>query len=72
NVVANTDFLAENPPAAKLLEVVELPLGDVSAQNLLMNQGENSQADISRQAKDWIAENRDLVDTWLEAARAEA
>jgi glycine betaine/proline transport system substrate-binding protein len=67
--VANTDFLADNPAAATLLEVIELPLGDVSAQNFLMDQGENTQADITRQAEEWIAENRDLVDTWLQAAR---
>lgn len=72
NVVANADFLAENAPAARLLEVVELPLGDVSAQNFLMDQGENTQADITRHAEEWIAENRALVDSWLDAARAEA
>jgi glycine betaine/proline transport system substrate-binding protein len=54
---------------ATLLEVIELPLGDVSAQNFLMDQGENTQADITRHAEEWIAENRDLVDTWLQAAR---
>jgi glycine betaine/proline transport system substrate-binding protein len=70
NVVANQDFLAEFPHAARLLEVVELPLGDVSIQNLMMDEGENSQADITRHAQEWIEENRTLVDTWLDEARA--
>ena len=72
DIVANVDFLAENPPAATLFEVMELPLADVSAQNLLMEEGESTQADISRHAKEWIENNRSLVDTWLEAARAAA
>jgi len=72
NVVANKDFLAENPAAAKLVELVTIPLGAVSSQNLLMNEGESTQADIERHAEEWIAENRDLVDGWLEEARASA
>ena len=72
NAVANEDFLGENPPAAALLEVIELPLVDVSTQNLWMDEGENTQADITRHAEEWIADNRDLVDQWLEAARAAA
>lgn len=70
NVVANADFLAEFPHAATLLELVELPVGDMSAQNLLMDEGENTQADITRHAQEWIEDNRSLVDTWLDAARA--
>ncbi len=71
-VVANQSFLDENPAAAKLLEVVELPLNAVSQQNLLMNEGEDTQADIERHASEWIANNRDLVDQWLAEARAAA
>jgi glycine betaine/proline transport system substrate-binding protein len=72
NVVAYQDFLDDNPAAAELFRVVELPLGAVSDQNLKMNDGESTQADIERHATDWIAANRALVDQWLEAARAAA
>jgi glycine betaine/proline transport system substrate-binding protein len=71
-VVANVEFLAENPAAARLLEIVELPLKDISNQNLLMFQGENTEEDLRRHAQTWIEENRELVDQWLAAARAAA
>lgn len=71
-VVANEDFLAANPAAAALLEAIELPLVDIAEQNLLMEQGENSQADVERHAQEWIDANRDVVDGWLDAARAAA
>ena len=69
---ANQDFLDANPAAAALLEAIEIPLADVAAQNLLMNEGEDSQSDIERHAQEWIEDNRDLVDEWLDAARAAA
>lgn len=71
-VVANNDFLAENPAAARLFELIEIPVGDINAQNLLMNDGENTQADIERHADEWIAENRELVDGWIQEAIAAA
>ncbi|MEX0953011.1 MAG: glycine betaine/L-proline ABC transporter substrate-binding protein ProX [Nitriliruptoraceae bacterium] len=71
-VAANADFLADNPAAATLFERVELPLGAIAEQNLRMQDGESSQADIERHAQEWIEANRTLVDEWLEAARAAA
>jgi glycine betaine/proline transport system substrate-binding protein len=70
--VANKTFLLENPPAARLLELIEIPLKDISDQNLKMFQGESYPADISRHAEVWIEQNRDLVDAWLDAARSAA
>jgi glycine betaine/proline transport system substrate-binding protein len=37
-----------------------------------MNEGEDSSEDIERHASEWIAENRELVDQWLEKAQAAA
>ena len=68
--VANSGFLDENPAAAKLLEVASIPLPAIFAQNAAMNDGAGSAEDIQQQAADWIADNRDLVDGWLEEARA--
>ncbi|WP_108460039.1 glycine betaine/L-proline ABC transporter substrate-binding protein ProX [Devosia naphthalenivorans] len=68
--VANSAFLQDNPAAAKLLESASIPLPAIFEQNALMNEGAGSTEDIQQQAADWIAENRDLVDGWLEAARA--
>jgi glycine betaine/proline transport system substrate-binding protein len=71
-VVANIDFLKNNPAAAKLFELAEIPLEDIAAQNASMHAGEDSPTDLRRHAEDWIAANRDLVDGWLSEARMAA
>ncbi len=68
-VVANNDFLKANPAAAKLFEVAKLDINDVSAQNMKMRDGEDDIADIDRHVEEWIANNRDVFDSWLAAAR---
>ncbi|HEV7291505.1 glycine betaine/L-proline ABC transporter substrate-binding protein ProX [Devosia sp. RR2S18] len=70
--VANSAFLEDNPAAAKLLEVTSIPLQAIFAQNAEMNAGAGSSEDIQNQASTWIEENRDMVDGWLEEARAAA
>lgn len=69
-IIANNSFLAENPSARVLFEQIALPLGDISAQNLLMTQGEDSPEDVARHASEWIETNSGLVDAWLDAARS--
>ena len=54
NVVANNNFLQSNPAAAKLFEVMTIPLGDISKQNNRMNAGENTQRDIDAHAEEWM------------------
>ncbi|NDJ54931.1 MAG: glycine betaine/L-proline ABC transporter substrate-binding protein ProX [Chloroflexi bacterium] len=71
-VVASTEFLNNNPAAATLFELVEIPLADIAEQNVLLSQGEDSPSDIERHAATWIEDNRALVDGWLEEARAAA
>ena len=68
--VANDQFLEDNPAVRKLLEAVSIPLDDIFAQNALMFEGEDSEADLERHAEEWIATHRDQVDQWLEEARA--
>jgi len=70
--VANSDFLADNPAVKTLLEEARIPLLDIFAQNAKMNEGEDSPEDISRHAAEWIEANSDLVNGWLEKARAAA
>lgn len=68
--VANSDFLDENPPIRRLLEVVEIPLGDIADQNARMAmESDYSEAQIREDAVEWIEANRELVDGWLDAAR---
>jgi glycine betaine/proline transport system substrate-binding protein len=63
--VGNTEFLIANPAVAALLSVVEIPLEDIAAQNVLMTEGEDSDEDIQDQAAEWIDDNREAVDEWL-------
>lgn len=70
-VVANNDFLSENPAAEALFDAVEIPLSDIAAQNAEMNSRDSNPEDvIAEDATTWIEDNRDLVDQWLETARS--
>lgn len=68
-IVANKNFVADNPAAKKLFEVFKVSVSDISAQNAKMKDGENSIDDIERHADEWIEANRKTWDGWLEAAR---
>ncbi len=65
---ANSEFLEANPAAAKLIEVFEMDVLEVSLLNVEMSDG----ADVADLAARWIEENREKVDGWLEEARAAA
>jgi glycine betaine/proline transport system substrate-binding protein len=69
---ANNAFLAKNPAARRFLERVSIPPADVNAENLLIHNGEKSDADIRRHAEQWIAKNRALFDRWLADAQKAA
>ncbi len=71
-VTANKDFLDANPAARKLLELVKLPILDVSLANVEQANGRDTNEDIAELASEWIADNRALVDGWLNEARAAA
>jgi glycine betaine/proline transport system substrate-binding protein len=68
-VVANKKFLAENPAAKEFFKQFTLPLGDINAQNTLMEEGEKSQKDIERHVQAWIKKNQETWNSWLAAAR---
>lgn len=72
SVVANNAFLEANPAAATLFKEVKIPLGDISQMTSRIINGEDSQEDIANMAKEWISAHQDMVDGWLEAARAAA
>lgn len=71
-IVANRAFIEANPAAKKLFEVMKLPVGDITAQNNAMNNGENTERDIERHADGWIKAHQTLFNSWLDAARAAA
>ena len=65
----NRAFFDANPTVESLVSVVGIPLSDIAVQNLKMLLGEDSEADVKRHAAEWIADNRTVVDSWLNAAR---
>ncbi|OWQ92316.1 glycine betaine ABC transporter substrate-binding protein [Roseateles aquatilis] len=69
-IVANRAFVEKNPAAARLFEVMRLPIADINAQNLRMNEGAGSQRDIERHVDGWIRAHRQDFDGWLAQARA--
>jgi glycine betaine/proline transport system substrate-binding protein len=71
-VVANKEFAKNNPAAAKLFEVAKLPINDVSAENMLIANGEDSRKQIRQHALNWIKTNQETFDGWLELARKAA
>lgn len=70
--VANSAFLAANPPVRTLLEQVTIPLEDILAQNAAMISGEGDPEDITRHAAAWIAANAEAVNGWLQMADPDA
>lgn len=70
--VMNKEFAEKNPVARKFLSEVKITTADESAQNLRMQQGEKSLADIKRHAAEWIKAHQAEYDGWLADARAAA
>ena len=71
-IVANRKFADANPAAAKLFSIMEVSSNDISAENLLMRDGEDSEKDINRHADDWIKAHQATFDGWVEEARKAA
>ena len=70
-ILTNQEFYDNNPAAARFFELAQIPISDVSAQNLLMREGEDSPEDIRRHAEEWVADNQATFDGWVEEAMAE-
>lgn len=68
-IIANKEFAAQNPAAARLFEIIKLNINDVSAQNMMMSKGKNSTADIESHVNGWIKANRNLFDSWINEAK---
>jgi len=68
SIVANNKFLADNPVAKRWFELVQIPVGDINQESLRIKAGENKPEDIQRHAQEWVEDNQELFDSWLEAA----
>ena len=71
-ILANRAFIDANPAAKKLFQVMKLPVGDITAQNNAMNDGQNTERDIERHTDGWIKAHQTLFDSWLQQARQAA
>lgn len=71
-ILANKEWAAKNPAAAKLFSIMELPIADINAQNMSMRQGQNSMADINRHVDGWIKAHQQTFDDWIAQAKAAA
>ena len=70
--MANKAFVASNPAAGKLFEIMTLPIGDINAQNQRMNAGENSQKAIEKHTDAWIKGHQKTFDGWIAQAKLAA
>ena len=71
-IVANKQFVEKNPAAAKLFELMQLPVGDINAQNLAMKNGQNKPADMARHTDGWIKGHQKTFDGWINQALSAA
>ncbi|MBN9408968.1 MAG: glycine betaine/L-proline ABC transporter substrate-binding protein ProX [Burkholderiales bacterium] len=71
-IVANKAFAEANPAAARLFEVMRLPVGDINAQNLRMRDGQNKPQDVERHTDAWIKAHQKTFDGWIAQALAAA
>ncbi len=71
-VVARNDFLQANPAAKKLFELAKIDINDISAENKLIADGEDSSEAIDKHVADWIAAHQAEYDGWLVEARKAA
>ncbi len=69
-ILVNAAFLKDNPAARKWFEEINIPIADINAENLLMHQGQDKDADIMRHAVTWKAAHQAEWDAWIKDAKA--
>ncbi|MGB3559408.1 MAG: glycine betaine/L-proline ABC transporter substrate-binding protein ProX [Geitlerinemataceae cyanobacterium] len=64
-VLANKNFLEQNPDAKQFFEIVKIPYEDILQESYRIKQGEDQPQDIRRHAEEWVKQNQDLFEGWL-------
>ena len=72
HIVANGNLAEQNPVAAKLFEIAKLDIRDVSAENMMISQGEKSEKEIERHALSWIKGHEKIFQGWISEAQKAA
>ncbi|MBP0008698.1 MULTISPECIES: glycine betaine/L-proline ABC transporter substrate-binding protein ProX [unclassified Roseofilum] len=68
-VISNPMFLENNPVAKRWFELVQIPLEDMNEASLRIKEGENTAEDLRRMAQEWVSENQEQFDRWIEEAK---
>ena len=69
-IVANKSVAQNYPEVATLFSVMEVSVNDISAQNQLIKNGQNTMKDINRHVDAWIKANQSTFDGWIAQAKA--
>lgn len=69
-IASNASVKTKNKDIAKLFDIVEIDVNDISGQNMLMSNGENKDKDIQRHVQSWLKTNSAKVDAWIKEAKA--
>jgi glycine betaine/proline transport system substrate-binding protein len=69
-IMANPDFLAQNPIAQRWFELVQIPIEDMNAVSLRIEEGENTEEDIRQLAEEWVSDNQEQFDQWIAEAQS--
>ncbi|MBU3013259.1 glycine betaine/L-proline ABC transporter substrate-binding protein ProX [Poseidonibacter lekithochrous] len=69
-IATNMSVKTKHKDIAKLFDIVEIDVNDISGQNMLMTNGQNKQKDIKRHVQKWLETNKTKVDSWIKAANA--
>ncbi len=71
-IVASKHVEKNHPAAAKLFEIAQVNVNDVSAENMLISNGENKEKDVERHVDQWIKANKATFDGWIAEAKKAA
>ena len=72
SIVANKKFLAANPIANRWFELVQIPAEDINQESLRIQEGEKKPEDIRRHAQEWVTNNQELFDSWIEEIKSQS
>ncbi|CAI8204062.1 MAG: Glycine betaine/proline betaine-binding periplasmic protein [Arcobacter lacus] len=69
NIVASAN-VNNHKDIAKLFDIININVNDISGQNMLMANGQNKEKDIKRHVKLWLDQNAEQVNAWVAEAKA--
>jgi len=69
-IATNASVETKHKDIAKLFDIIEIDVNDISGQNMLMSNGQNKEKDIKRHVSSWLKTNKTKVDAWIKEAKA--